>query len=82
MFIVICMVITAPINKDMIITRGIESTPSLLISKTRRLKNSFHLSGTLNTWEMKMQYLPKEATELINIILTGNKKYPLTEKQS
>lgn len=35
-FIVICIVITAPIKRDIIITRGIESTPSLLISKMRR----------------------------------------------
>ena len=70
------MVITAPMKRDMIITRGMESTPSLLISKTKRLKNSLHLSGERNTWAMKIQYFPKVAIELINIFLIGIQKNP------
>lgn len=77
MFMVIWMVITAPINREIIMTNGMESTPNLLISKTRRLKNSFHLSGILKTWAINNQYLPKDAIELINIL-----KKVLTERQS
>ena len=45
----IWITITAPINTDIIKTKGIESTPNLLISNNIFLKNSLHLSGILNT---------------------------------
>ena len=53
------MVQTTPINIDMIITNGIESMPSLLISAIYRLKNTFHLSGVENTLHINRQYAPK-----------------------
>ena len=55
MLMVIWMQITAPMNNDMMITSGMESTPSLDISLTRLLKNSFHLSGIRNTCVRNMQ---------------------------
>ncbi len=57
------MVITAPINNEMTITSGIESTPSLVISKNVRLKKVFHLSGMEKTLFMNRQYLPNVVSE-------------------
>ena len=65
MLICIWMVITAPIKREMTITSGIESTPSLEISKNVRRKNVFQRSGIANTLLMKMQYLPKVASESV-----------------
>lgn len=59
----IWMVITAPINRDMTMTSGMESTPSFDISKKVLEKNVFHRSGMENTLPMNMQYLPKEAKD-------------------
>lgn len=59
---------TAPMKIDMIITRGMESTPNLDISITVRLKNTIHLSGMLNTRAMNRQYLPKSAKEFVIIM--------------
>ena len=63
MLICICMAMTAPINSDMIITKGIESTPSLDISNTVRLPKVRHRSGMANTLLMNRQYRPKVASE-------------------
>ena len=57
------MVITAPMKREITITKGMESTPSFDISKKVREKNVFHLSGMENTLFMNMQYLPKEAND-------------------
>ena len=63
------MVITAPINIEIIITNGIESTPSFDISVIVRLKNTRHLSGIAITRFIKRQYLPKVAKESVNTII-------------
>lgn len=59
------MVHTAPMKSDIIMTSGIESMPSLLISNTVRLPNTFHRSGTEKTLFMNMQYLPKFAIDFV-----------------
>jgi hypothetical protein len=51
----ICIAITAPIKIEIIITRGIESTPSFEISAIVRLPNTRHLSGNENTRCIKRQ---------------------------
>lgn len=65
----IWMAITAPINSDMIITRGMESTPNFEISAMVRLKNTFHLSGMENTRLMNRQYRPKVVSDDVSIML-------------
>jgi hypothetical protein len=65
----IWIAITAPIKIEIIITKGIESTPSFEISAIVRLPNTRHLSGNANTRCMKRQYRPKVAKELVNIII-------------
>lgn len=60
----------------MIITNGIESMPSLLISAIYRLKNTFHLSGVENTLHINRQYAPKVCNAVcknINLIYFGAK---------
>lgn len=59
------MVHTAPMKRDIMMTSGIESMPSLLISNTVRLPNTFHRSGTEKTLFMNMQYLPKFAIDFV-----------------
>jgi hypothetical protein len=68
----IWMAITAPMNIDIIITNGIESTPNFVISAIVRLPNTRHLSGKANTRCIKRQYCPNVANELVNIIIFNN----------
>ena len=67
----IWMVITAPINSEITITSGMESTPSLVISKKVRLKNVFQRSGTENILFMKRQYCPKVVSESVITMSRG-----------
>ncbi len=60
MLMVIWMVITAPMNIEIMITSGMESTPSLLISLTIDRANTLHLSGRRKTCVINMQYLPND----------------------
>ena len=52
------MAITAPINKDITITKGMESIPSLEISNTYRFADSLHRSGFVNTRFINSAYCP------------------------
>lgn len=52
---VIWMVITAPMNIEMIITSGMESTPSLYISLIMLRPKTLHLSGKRKTCVIKVQ---------------------------
>lgn len=56
-------------NNDIIITKGIESTPNFDISATVRFKYTRHLSGMANTRFINMQYLPNVAIEFNKTIL-------------
>ena len=49
----IWMVITEPMKREMMMTRGMESTPNLLISNMVRFQNTFQRLGLLNTRAMK-----------------------------
>ncbi len=60
----ICIVHTAPMNMDMTMTSGMESTPSFDISTNVRRKKIDIRSGMLKTRRMNMQKRPNVAMEL------------------
>ncbi|MPM33359.1 hypothetical protein SDC9_79932 [bioreactor metagenome] len=67
-FIAICITITAPIKKEIIITSQMELTPSLYTSFENSLKNSRARSGGAITLLISSTYSPTLSKELIMLI--------------